>query len=105
MQEDSKKEMILDYLERTQRKMVCSRLLYAEALGMDKNPLQWELREICDIMNNCSDWIYFSNPRHFPEPYYRQRGWKRPDNMDTEFLPINKEDIEQLSLPTEWMKD
>ena len=56
--------------------MVCSRQLYAEALGNDGNPAQWEIREINDIMNNCSDWIAFSNPRHFPEPYRRQKGWR-----------------------------
>ena len=104
-QEDSKKDMILDYLERTNRKLVCSRLLYAEALGNDKKPLQWELREINDIMNNCSDWIYFSNPRHFPEPYHRQRGWERPDNDSGEFELINENEVEQLSIPIQWLED
>ena len=54
MQEDTKKELILDYLEHCQANMVCSRQLYAEALGNDGNPAQWEIREINDIMNNCT---------------------------------------------------
>lgn len=104
MQEDTKKELILDYLEHCQANMVCSRQLYAEALGNDGNPAQWEIREINDIMNNCSDWIAFSNPRHFPEPYRRQKGWEKPDNKGQDFQPITKEQMEQLSLPAEWMQ-
>lgn len=72
--EDTKKELVLDYLEHYKGDMTCSRQLYAEALGNNVNPAQWEIREINDIMNNCSDWIAFSNPRHFPEPYRRQSG-------------------------------
>ena len=40
-----------------------------------------------DIMNNAvTGWRAFSNPRYFPEPYRRQKGWERirndnePDN-------------------------
>ena len=104
MQEDSKKELILSFLEECQCNIVCSRQLYAEALGNDKNPLQWEIREINDIMNNCSDWIAFSNPRHFPEPYRRQRGWEKPDNGSEEFELINENEMEQLSLPSQWLE-
>lgn len=35
------------------------------------SPIQWGVREINDIMSNCSDWIAFSNLRNFPEPYHR----------------------------------
>ena len=97
MQEDTKKELILDYLEHCQTNMVCSRQLYAEALGNDGNPAQWEIREINDIMNNCSDWIAFSNPRHFPEPYRRQKGWEKPDNKENDFQPLTEEQMKQLS--------
>ena len=95
---------ILDYLEHYEGSMVCSRQLYSEALGNDGNPAQWEIREINDIMNNCSNWIAFSNPRHFPEPYRRQKGWEKPDNRGQDFQPITKEQMEQLSLPPEWME-
>lgn len=104
MQEDTKKELILDYLEHYEGNMVCSRQLYAEALANDGSPAHWEIREINDIMNNCSGWIAFSNPRYFPEPYRRQRGWEKPDNKGSEFQPLTEEQMEQLSLPEEWMK-
>ena len=104
MQEDTKKELILDYLEHYEGNMVCSRQLYAEALANDGSPAHWEIREINDIMNNCSGWIAFSNPRYFPEPYRRQRGWEKPDNKESEFQTLTEEQMEQLSLPEEWMK-
>lgn len=104
MQEDTKKELILDYLERYEGRMVCSRQLYAEALGNDGSPAHWETREINDIMNNCSGWTAFSNPRYFPEPYRRQRGWEKPDNKGNDFQPLTEEQIQQLSLPEEWLK-
>jgi len=104
MQEDTKKELILDYLEHYKGNMVCSRQLYAEALANDGSPAHWEIREINDIMNNCSGWIAFSNPRYFPEPYRRQRGWEKPDNKESEFQTLTEEQMEQLSLPEEWMK-
>ena len=104
MQEDTKKEIILDYLERYEGHMVCSRQLYAEALGNDGSPAHWETREINDIMNNCSGWTAFSNPRYFPEPYRRQRGWEKPDNKGNDFQPLTEEQIQQLSFPEEWLK-
>jgi predicted P-loop ATPase len=104
MQEDTKKELILDYLEHYEGNIVCSRQLYAEALANYGSPAHWEIREINDIMNNCSDWIAFSNPRYFPEPYRRQRGWEKPDNKESEFQTLTEEQMEQLSLPEEWMK-
>lgn len=97
MQEDTKKELILDYLEHYEGNMVCSRQLYAEALTNDGSPAHWEIREINDIMNNCSGWIAFSNPRYFPEPYRRQRGWEKPDNKAGDFQPLTEEQIQQLS--------
>ncbi len=77
MPEDTKAGQILDYLERYSGSMVCSKQLYKEALGHDYDePKQWELREINDIMNNAvTGWRAFSNPRYFPEPYRRQKGW------------------------------
>ena len=83
--------------------MVCSRQLYSEALGNDGNPAQWEIREINDIMNNCSDWIAFSNPRHFPEPYRRQKGWEKPDNRGQDFQPITKEQMHDYLTETKML--
>ena len=74
-------------------------------------PKQWELREINDIMNNAvTGWRAFSNPRYFPEPYRRQKGWERirndnePDNSMDGFQEIPTEEMEQLGLPEEWLK-
>ena len=92
--------------------IVCSKQLYKEALGHDYDePKQWELREINDIMNNAvTGWRAFSNPRYFPEPYRRQKGWERirndnePDNSMDGFQEIPTEEMEQLGLPEEWLK-
>ena len=70
-----------------------------------------KLREINDIMNNAvTGWMAFSNPRYFPEPYRRQKGWERirndnePDNSMDGFQEIPTEEMEQLGLPEEWLK-
>jgi hypothetical protein len=64
--------------------MVCSKQLYCEALGHESSePKQWEIREINDIMNNSiTGWKIFNNPRHFPKPYFRQKGWERIKKSD-----------------------
>ena len=66
---------------------------------------------INDIMNNAvTGWRAFSNPRYFPEPYRRQKGWERirndnePDNSMDGFQEIPTEEMEQLGLPEEWLK-
>ena len=112
MPEDTKAGQILVYLERYSGSIVCSKQLYKEALGHDYDePKQWELREINDIMNNAvTGWRAFSNPRYFPEPYRRQKGWERirndnePDNSMDGFQEIPTEEMEQLGLPEEWLK-
>lgn len=51
-------------------------------------------------------WKAFSNPRHFPKPYQRQKGWERekqPDNESDNFQKVSIEQIEQLQLPKEWL--
>ena len=112
MPEDTKAGQILDYLERYCGSIVCSKQRYKEALGHDYDePKQWELREINDIMNNAvTGWRAFSNPRYFPEPYRRQKGWERirndnePDTSRDGFQEIPTEEMEQLGLPEEWLK-
>ena len=109
MPEDTKAGQILDYLENFKGNMVCSKQLYREAMGHEYDePKQWELREINDIMNNAvSGWKPFSNPRHFPKPYARQKGWERigePDNQPEDFQQISEEEMKQLELPKEWLE-
>lgn len=111
MPEDTKAGQILDYLENYKGNAVCSKQLYSEALGRRfEEPKQWELREINDIMNNViKGWTAFSNPRYFPEPYRRQKGWERtqsenePDNAVEEFQEFTEADLKQLEIPKEWL--
>ena len=108
MPEDTKAGQIVDYLDSYSGNMVCSKQLYREALGHEYDePKQWELREINDIMNNAVEgWKAFHNPRHFPKPYQRQKGWERlkqPDNEKEDFQKLTEEQIEQLELPKEWL--
>lgn len=79
MPEDTKAGLIADYLDRCKERIVCSRQLFREALGRGtEEPKQRDIREINDIMNNTvTGWKAFSNPRHFPSPYGRQKGWER----------------------------
>ena len=79
MPEDTKAGLIADYLDQCGEKIVCSRQLFREALGRGtEEPKQRDIREINDIMNNTiTGWKAFSNPRHFPSPYGRQKGWER----------------------------
>lgn len=109
MPEDTKAGQIMDYLEAYSGNIVCSKQLYREALRHEyEEPKQWELREINDIMNHVvTDWKAFSNPRHFPEPYRRQRGWeriKKPDNEVDEFKEITEAEMKQLELIEEWLR-
>ncbi|WP_243115146.1 plasmid recombination protein [Intestinibacillus sp. Marseille-P6563] len=99
------------YLDSYTGNAVCSKQLYREALGHEYDePKQWELREINDIMNNVvKGWKSFSNPRHFPKPYLRQKGWERElpdngeaDNGDGRFIPLSDAELEQMELPEGW---
>jgi len=109
MPEDTKAGQILDYLENYTGTIVCSMQLYREALGHEfETPKQWELREINEIMNNSVEgWKAFSNPRYFPPPYKRQRGWERIKSIDNEvgeFRVLSEEEAQQLELPEDWLK-
>ena len=109
MPEDTKASQIQDYLDNYKGNMVCSKQLYREALGhLYDEPKQWELREINDIMNNAvTGWRAFVNPRYFPEPYRRQKGWERieqPDNGTDGFHELSEAEIWQLEIPEEFLR-
>ena len=59
MPEDTKAGIIQSYLDGYQGAQVCSKQIYAEALGHAfDEPKQWEIREINDIMNNSiTGWV------------------------------------------------
>ena len=109
MPEDTKASQIQDYLDNYKGNMVCSKQLYREALGhLYDEPKQWELREINDIMNNAvTGWRAFVNPRYFPEPYRRQKGWERieqPDNGTDGFHELSEAEVRQLEIPEEFLR-
>jgi len=97
MPEDTKVGVIQGFLDGFHGDIVCSKLLYSEALkhGYDE-PKQWEIREINDIMNNSVEgWTAFANPRYFVD-YGRQKGWERvqPDDDNS----LSDEMLEQFTL-------
>ena len=73
--------------------------------GKYRQPKQWEIREINEIMNQCIDrWRYFPNPRMLSE-YGRQKGWERENPATDLCNPSEKamdgfvEVTEQMELP------
>lgn len=83
MQEDTQAGMIYAFLEDFTGNRVCSKLLYAEALGNTFNqPASWETREICEIMNTgiasgaIKGWKAYKNPKRYSK-YGSQKGWER----------------------------
>ena len=112
MPEDTFAARILNFLDGYGGKMVCSLQIYYEGLGHPsyEEPKQYEIRDINSVMKNyAAGWKAFENPRHFPAPYHRQKGWERtePDNggqekSDFQFLP--EEEAVQLGLPEEWLQ-
>ena len=112
MPEDTFAARILNFLDGYGGKMVCSLQIYYEGLGHPsyEEPKQYEIRDINSVMKNyAAGWKAFENPRHFPAPYHRQKGWERaePDNggqekSDFQFLP--EQEAVQLGLPEEWLQ-
>ena len=113
MLEDTKAIRIQNYLETYRGKIICSLQLFYEALGHAsyEEPKQYEIRDINSIMNNSvSGWKAFNNPRHFPLPYNRQKGWERIEEADNGpeekggFQKITEQEAMQLELLKEWLK-
>ena len=82
MQEDTLAGQIYAFLEDFTGDRVCSKLLYAEALGIDRPPQSWETREICEIMNtgiqngDIKGWRAYASSQRYVK-YGLQRGWER----------------------------
>ena len=98
--EDPKVGIIQEWLDTCEHDSVCSVMIYEKALGNEyKEPKDWELKEINEIMNNnVSGWIKHptkSNMSRFKR-YGRQRAWDRVKNMSTEgFIQVDS----QMELP------
>ncbi len=90
MPEDTKLGLIQEFLDTCGRDTVCSRMLFAEALGRPHDePRKSEIREINEIMNNCIEgWEAFTYSRRF-DKYGKQRGWKRVSPTGDEQVGTN----------------
>lgn len=98
MQEDTQAGMIYAFLEDFTGDRVCSKLLYAEALGNSFNqPQTWETREICEIMNTgiesgaIKGWKAYKNPKRYGK-YGSQKGWERIKETPSVDITLTSDD-------------
>lgn len=79
MPEDTNIGIIQEWLDTCGEEYVCSRMIFEKALKHeDKEPKQWEIKKINEIMNNTiKGWKQVSSHRFTGTPYGIQRAWKR----------------------------
>ena len=107
MQEDAQAGMIYAFLEDYTGDRVCSKQLYAEALGNTNIPAEWETRAICEIMNtgisrgDIQGWQAHKTAKRYPK-YGVQKGWERVTSPKTgaeNFSEITDAEAKQLGFP------
>ena len=107
MQEDAQAGMIYAFLEDYTGDRVCSKQLYAEALGNTNIPAEWETRAICEIMNtgisrgDIQGWQAHKTAKRYPK-YGVQKGWERVTSPETgaeDFSEITDAEAQQLGFP------
>lgn len=107
MQEDAQAGMIYAFLEDYTGDRVCSKQLYAEALGNTNIPAEWETRAICEIMNtgisrgDIQGWQAHKIAKRYPK-YGVQKGWERVTSPETgaeDFSEITDAESQQLGFP------
>ena len=107
MQEDTQAGMIYACLEDYTGDRVCSKQLYAEALGNTNIPAEWETRAICEIMNtgisrgDIQGWRAHKTAKRYPK-YGVQKGWERVTSPETgaeDFSEITDAEAKQLGFP------
>ena len=107
MQEDAQAGMIYAFLEDYTGNRVCSKQLYAEALGNTNIPAEWETRAICEIMNtgisrgDIQGWQAHKTAKRYPK-YGVQKGWERVTSPETgaeDFSEITDAEAQQLGFP------
>lgn len=107
MQEDAQAGMIYAFLEDYTGDRVCSKQLYAEALGNTNIPAEWETRAICEIMNtgisrgDIQGWQAHKTAKRYPK-YGVQKGWERVTSPETgaeDFSEITDVEAKQLGFP------
>ena len=87
---------------------MCSKQLYAEALGNTNIPAEWETRAICEIVNtgisrgDIQGWQAHKTAKRYPK-YGVQKGWERvtsPEKTGAEdFSEIMDAEAKQLGFP------
>ena len=107
MQEDAQAGMIYAFLEDYTGDRVCSKQLYAEALGNTNIPAEWETRAICEIMNtgisrgDIQGWQAHKTAKRYPK-YGVQKGWERVTSPETgaeNFSEITDAEAQQMGFP------
>ena len=107
MQEDAQAGMIYAFLEDYTGDRVCSKQLYAEALGNTNIPAEWETRAICEIMNtgisrgDIQGWQAHKTAKRYPK-YGVQKGWERVTSPETgaeDFSEMTDAEAKQLGFP------
>ena len=107
MQEDAQAGMIYAFLEDYTGDRVCSKQLYAEALGNTNIPAEWETRAICEIMNtgisrgDIQGWQAHKTAKRYPK-YGVQKGWERVTSPETgaeNFSEMTDAEAQQLGFP------
>ena len=107
MQEDAQAGMIYAFLEDYTGDRVCSKQLYAEALGNTNIPAEWETRAICEIMNtgisrgDIQGWQAHKTAKRYLK-YGVQKGWERvtsPETWAEDFSEITDAEAQQLGFP------
>ena len=107
MQEDAQAGMIYAFLEDYTGDRVCSKQLYAEALGNTNIPAEWETRAICEIMNtgisrgDIQGWQAHKTAKRYPK-YGVQKGWERVTSPETgaeDFSEITDAEAQQMGFP------
>ena len=107
MQEDAQAGMIYAFLEDYAGDRVCSKQLYAEALGNTNILAEWETRAICEIMNtgisrgDIQGWQAHKTAKRYPK-YGVQKGWERVTSPETgaeNFSEMTDAEAQQLGFP------
>ena len=107
MQEDTQAGMIYAFLEDYTGDRVCSKQLYAEALGNLNLPAEWETRAICEIMTagiangEIKGWIAHKAAKRYPK-YGVQKGWERVTaaKVDADgFVELTDKEAQQMGFP------
>lgn len=106
--DDDRVGMVTGFLERTDAGSVCSRMIFREAFSEFRDPTQYELRDIAEIVNTEIDRGRLPNWRRYPSTrryalYGQQRGWERISQDPETFIDVELPDglFEDIPVPAD----